>query len=164
MTAAEQVEKQELRVVRTFDAPREKVWRAYTEPSLVRRWWGPKGFTAPIVESELRPGGRYLYCMRSPDGKDYWSAGWFKEFSPPERIVAIDSFADREGNIVPASYYGLSGDWPLEAEMVITFEEEGGKTRMTMRQPDVPAGPDRNNAIQGWNESMDKLEEMLRAL
>jgi uncharacterized protein YndB with AHSA1/START domain len=161
MTSTEQVEKRELAVIRTFNAPREKVWRAYTDPDLVKQWWGPKGFTAPIIEAELKAGGRYLYCMRSPDGKDYWSVGVYKEFSPPERIVAIDSFADREGNIVPASYYGLSSDWPLESEMTIILEDVDGRTRMTMRQQDVPVGPDRDNSIQGWNESMDKLAEFL---
>jgi len=162
MTTTEQAERRELVVARSFNAPREQVWEAFTDPAMVKRWWGPKGFTAPVIESEPKAGGRYLYCMRSPEGKDYWSAGWFKEFSPPERLVAIDSFADREGNIVPASTYGLSGDWPLETEMTITFEEEDGGTRLTMRERDVPGGPDRDASIQGWNESMDKLAEVLK--
>lgn len=162
MTTMEQAERRELVVSRSFNAPREQVWKAFTDPTMVKRWWGPKGFTAPVIESEPKAGGRYLYCMRSPDGKDYWSAGWFKEFTPPERLVAIDSFADREGNIVPASTYGLSGDWPLETEMTITFEEEDGGTRLTMREKDVPGGPDHDASIQGWNESMDKLAEVLR--
>lgn len=161
MTSSKQTERQELAVRRTFNAPRERVWSAYTEPQMVKQWWGPRGFTAPLIESELRTGGRYLYCMRGPDGKEYWSAGMFKELSPPERIVATDSFADAEGDIVPASYYGLSADWPLEAEMTVTFEEEDGRTTITVREPDVPAGADLDNAIAGWNQSFDKLAELL---
>ena len=160
MTTSEQVEKQELSVTRMFNAPRERVWMAYTEPEMVKRWYGPKGFTAPIIESELRPGGRYLYVMRSPDGKDFWSAGVFRELVPPERIVAIDSFADREGNIVPASYYGLSEGWPLESEVVTTFEDMDGRTKLTIRQAGVP-GADLENAVAGWNESLDRLADVL---
>ena len=161
MTTSQQVEKQELIVSRTFDAPRDVVWRAYTEPDLVKRWFGPEGFTAPIIESELRQGGSYLYGMESPDGKNFYSAGVFKEFSPPERIVATDSFADEEGNIVPASYYGLSSDWPLEPEMTVTFEDLDGRTRMTMREAGIPGGADLDNAIAGWSQSLDKLEKLL---
>lgn len=161
MTTSEQVEKREMAVSRQFNAPRERVWSAYTEPEQVKQWWGPRDFTAPIIESELKPGGRYLYCMRGPDGKDYWSAGVYREFAPPERIVAVDSFADQEGNIVPASYYGLSREWPLESEVTVTFEEADGRTTLTVRQSGVPPGPDTDNSIAGWNQSFDKLAELL---
>ncbi|MDW5562332.1 MAG: SRPBCC domain-containing protein [Methanomassiliicoccus sp.] len=164
MTVSESLAKKELLVSRVLHAPREDVWKAYTQPDQVKQWWGPRGFTAPVIESELRPGGRYLYCMRAPNGKEFWSAGVFREFSPPERIVATDSFADREGNIVPASYYGLSDKWPLEDTMVITFEEEGDGTRVTVREPGVPPGEDMDNAIAGWNESFDKLAELVEAI
>src|SRR2546426_2253062 len=65
----------ELRIVRVFDAPRERVWKAWTDPEQVKSWWGPRSFTAPFAKIDLRVGGKYLYCMRSPDGKDYWSTG-----------------------------------------------------------------------------------------
>lgn len=161
MTVSEQVGKQDMVITRVFDAPRERVFMAYTEPRLVKRWYGPEGFTAPMIEAELRPGGRYLYCMESPEGKEYWSAGVYREFSPPERIVAIDSFADPEGNIVPASYYGLSGDWPLESEVIITFREEGSGTRITIRQAGMPGGADLDNMMVGWNQSLDKLARVV---
>lgn len=162
MTTSEQIGKSGLSVSRLFSVPREKVWMAYTEPEMVKRWYGPRGFTAPIIEAELKPGGRYLYMMRSPDGKDFWSAGVYREFAPPERIVAIDSFADEEGNIVPASHYGLSKEWPLEAEVTTTFEDVDGRTKLTIRQKGVP-GADLDNAVAGWNESLDKLSEILEA-
>jgi uncharacterized protein YndB with AHSA1/START domain len=72
---------------------------------------GPKGFTSPVAKIDLRVGGVYLNCMRSPEGKDFWSKGVFDEIVVPERLVMTDSFADEKGNTVPASYYGLSDDF-----------------------------------------------------
>jgi uncharacterized protein YndB with AHSA1/START domain/uncharacterized glyoxalase superfamily protein PhnB len=150
----------ELIITRSFDAKSESVWKAWTEPGQVKRWWGPKVFTAPHIMIDLRVGGGYLYCMRSPEGKDYWSKGIYKEIIIPERLVLTDSFADEKGNTVPASYYGLSPDFPLEALVTITFAEDGGKTKLTLRYLGIPAD-DFDNAKTGWNESLDKLADFL---
>jgi uncharacterized protein YndB with AHSA1/START domain len=147
---------------RVIDAPREEVWKAYTEPDRVKQWWGPRHFTAPVVEMDLRVDGKYLYDMRDPEGKDYWSAGVYREVTPPERIVASDYFADEKGNPVPPSYYGLPGDIPQEQMVTITFEEvEGDKTRLTIMHPSS-GGASEEDERTGWNESLDKLEENLR--
>lgn len=103
-----------LTITRFFDASPGLVWKAWTYPGLVKRWWGPKGFTAPFIRLDLREGGKYLFCMRSPEGQDFWSTGVYREIVPMRRIVATDSFSDEKGNIVPASHYGMSGDWPSE--------------------------------------------------
>ena len=66
---------EDLVIMRVFDAPRETVWKAWTEPKHFMRWWGPKGFTSPDCEIDLCVGGKYLYCMLSPEGQDYWSTG-----------------------------------------------------------------------------------------
>jgi uncharacterized protein YndB with AHSA1/START domain len=163
MTRMERTEQKGLVVSRTFNAPRERVWAAWTEPEKIRRWWGPKGFTAPVIEVDLRVGGKYLYDMRSPDGKDYWSAGVFKDIRRPERITVVDSFADEEGNIVPASYYGLPGRFPLESWVTVTFEDVEGRTKLTISQLDSPAGAATEQGIQGWNESLDKLAEVVES-
>jgi uncharacterized protein YndB with AHSA1/START domain len=118
---------QELVITRLFDAPREQVWKAWTEPERVKRWWGPKGFTSPVSRIDLRVGGAYLSCMRSPEGRDFWSTGIFREIVPLERIVCTDSFADEKGNVVPATHYGMSPDFPLELQVTATFEEQEGK-------------------------------------
>lgn len=107
-------------------------------------------------------GGVYLACMRSPEGKDYWSTGSYKEILAPERIVYTDSFADADGNVVPASHYGMSGEWPLELLVTVTFEEQGGKTKLTLRHAGMPAGENAEMAGAGWAESFDKLAETLR--
>ncbi len=152
----------DLLITRVFDAPRETVWRYFTEPELVKRWWGPEGFTAPSINIDLRVGGESLYCMRAPDGKDYWSKGVYREIVPPERIVSTDSFADDKGNVVPATYYGMSSGFPLELLITMTFEEFSGKTKFTLRHSGFPPGPDKEDAGIGWNQSFDKLAEALK--
>jgi len=152
---------QDLLITRTFDAPRELVWKAWTDPEQVKRWWGPKNFTAPFCKIDLRVGGVFLYCMRSPDGKDYWGTGVYREIIKPERTVCTDSFADQEGNVVPATHYGMSADFPLEMLVTVTFEEHEGKTKLTLIHVGIPAGADRDGAKQGWSESFDKLAEHL---
>jgi uncharacterized protein YndB with AHSA1/START domain len=149
----------ELVITRVFDAPRELLWKAWTDPDMLMQWWGPKGFTSPYYKMDLRVGGKYLYCMRSPEGQDFWATGVYKEIAPLERIVFSDSFADAEGNVVPASHYGM--DMPLEMLVTVTFEEQEGKTRMTLRHADLPAGEMREMTGAGWNESFDKLAAIL---
>ena len=151
----------ELVIERFFDAPRERLWKAWTDPDLMARWWGPSGFTAPVIQIDLRVGGKFLGCMRSPDGKDYWSTGVYREIVAPERLVTTDSFADEQGNVVSASYYGMSADFPLELLVTITLEEQGGKTKLTLVHAGMPAGEDRDMARAGWNESFDKLAALL---
>ncbi|MGE5250153.1 MAG: SRPBCC family protein [Bacteroidota bacterium] len=151
----------ELTITRTFNAPPELVWRAWTDPEQLMRWWGPETFTSPMCRLDLREGGSYLYCMRSPDGKDYYSTGVFRKIDPPRQLVYTDSFADADGNVVPATYYGFPEDFPRELLVTVTFEEQGGGTKMTLRHSGFPA----DQAVlaeQGWNESLDKLAETLR--
>ncbi len=155
--ATEIKNKDELIITRIFDALREKVWKAWTAPEEVKKWWGPKNFTAPVSKIDLRVGGKYLFCMRGPDGKDYWSTGVYREAVPMERLVLTDSFADEKGNVVPASNYGMAGDWPLELLVTVTFEELGGKTKMTLRHEGIPSGMMRELTETGWSESFDKL-------
>jgi len=152
---------QDLLITRTFDAPRELLWKAWTDPERVKRWWGPKGFTAPFCKIDLRIGGVFLNCMRSPEGKDYWNTGIYREIVESERIVCTDSFADERGNVVPATHYGMSADFPLEMLTTVTFEQHEGKTKLTLIHVGIPSGADRDGARQGWNESFDKLAEHL---
>lgn len=153
----------ELVITRVFDAPRKLVWQAWTEAEHLMKWWGPKEFTSPVCRLDLRVGGKYLYCMKQKsDGKEYWSTGTFKEIVPEEKLVYTDSFADENGNRVPASYYGIPGSYPAEMEVIITFEEMDGKTRMTLRHIGLPAGNMEAMAGTGWNQSFDKLAESLK--
>ncbi len=157
----QETQTRDLVIERVFDAPREQVWNAWTDPEQVKKWWGPEHFTAPSAEIDLREGGTYLYCMRSPDGRDYWSTGTYREIIPLERIVVTDSFADEQGNVVPASHYGMGDDFPLEMRITITFEEVDGKTKLTLRHAGMPAGDMGDQAEAGWNQSLDKLAASL---
>lgn len=154
-------EEQELVLTRNLDAPRELVFQAWTKPERVKQWWGPKGFTCPVCEIDLRPGGVYFSCMRSPDGKDFWGKCVYREILEPERIVCTDSFADEKGNVVSPQAYGLSADWPEEALITATFEEHSGRTRFTLCHAPIQPGPERDMCRQGWDETLDKLEEYL---
>jgi uncharacterized protein YndB with AHSA1/START domain len=154
--------KKDVVVRRIFSAPRERVWKAWTEPEELKKWWGPKNFTSPVSRIHLREGGKYLHCMRGPDGKEYWSTGVYREIVPGELLVATDSFSDPKGKVVPASYYGMPGKWPQELLVTVTFREQDGKTRMTLRHQGIPAGKMRSLCEQGWKESFDKLAAGLK--
>jgi len=154
----------ELVIKRTFDAPRELVWRAWTECDLLKRWWGPKNFTTPYCKIDLRIGGKYLCCMRSADGKDYWGTGVYREIARPGRLVCTDCFADKDGNAVSAAQYGMTGDWPDELLITVTLEAEGNKTKMTLRHAGLPPGENTEMAGTGWNESFDKMAEALKSI
>jgi len=151
---------EDLVIMRVFDAPRETVWKAWTVPKHFMRWWGPKGFTAPACKIDLRVGGKYLYCMLSTEGQVYWSTGVYRDIVSMERIVCTDSFADSEGNVVAASYYGMHDYWPLEMVVTVTFEEDGGKTIMTLRHEGIPRNMKRD-CEASWSGSFDKLAGIL---
>lgn len=156
-------EKQALIITRIFDAPVQQVWRAWTEPELMKLWWGPKSYSCPVAKIDLRVGGRSLACMRSADGKDIWSTGTYREIVPLKKIVTTDSFADASGNVIPASHYGMSGDFPLELLITVTFKEAGGRTKMVLNHEGMPSREHAADAEIGWNESFDKLAESLKA-
>lgn len=160
------IEDWDLIITRIFNAPRELVWKAWTKPESIKCWWGPKDFTSPIYKIDFHVGGEYLGSMRSPEGQDFWSKGVFHEIIEPERLVMTDSFADKEGNTVPASYYGMSGNWPLEMLVTVMLEECEGKTKLTLKHSGSKSisAEDRNNMHQGWNESFDKLAECLKII
>jgi len=158
--------KQELVITRIFDTPRDLVWKTWTDPERMKRWWGPKNFTSPVIKIDMLVGGKYLNCMHGPgpDGvlRDFWSTGIYREIVPMERLVMTDSFADEQGNTVPASHYGMTGEWPKELLVTVTFEEQDSRTKMTLRHSGIPDSENKKGAEQGWNESFDKLAESLK--
>jgi uncharacterized protein YndB with AHSA1/START domain len=153
-----------LTITRLFDAPRTLVWKAWTEPGYITRWWGPEGFTAPVIKIDFRVGGAYLFCMHSPEGRDYWSTGVYREIIPWERIVATDNFADENGNIVPSVYYNIIGDQTPELQVTVTFIEQKGRTRLTLRHDGFLLGNMNDLAKAGWNQSRDKFAILLDEL
>lgn len=158
-------------IERIFDAPREMVWKAWTTPELVEKWWGPEGFWAPSIKIDLRVGGKYIYAMQGPKGSDWdrvmYSSGIYKEIVPKEKIVSTDFFSDEEGNKVDPKEYGQSADAPDEMDVIIRFEDvENGKTKLTITYP-RPENEAQFEAMlksgmkEGWNSSLDKLAKSL---
>ena len=149
----------EIIATRVLDAPRELVFDAWTRAEHVKRWWGPKGCTTPVCEIDLRPGGVFLRCMRSPEGQDFWVTGVFREVVVPERLVFTDSFADAEGNVLPAADDGSGSDVPVERLITVTFEEHAGSTRVTVRHDGLEPGAERDLESQGWASGLESLAE-----
>lgn len=159
--AATSIKEQELVISRIFNAPRERVWEAWSKPDIFKKWWGPKGFSCPVAKIDFRKGGKYINCMKSPDGQEFWSTGTYREIVEPEKIVATDSFADDQGNVVHAEHYGMSKDFPLEMIVNMIFEDQNGKTKFTLRHIGIPNLDMLNATRDGWNESFDKLSDLL---
>lgn len=158
----------ELTIERNFNAPVEDVWKMWSDPEGMKKWWGPRGFSAPKIETDFREGGKYLFNMHgspAPEAppQDFWSTGRYKEIVPMKKIVLTDSFSDEKGNAVPSDYYGMKG-FPMETEVMILFEGMGDKTRMILKYP-YPGDFDEkmlSDMKQGWEESFDKMSEALQ--
>ncbi|MBI3619428.1 SRPBCC domain-containing protein [Candidatus Peregrinibacteria bacterium] len=156
-------------ITRTFDAPREQVWKAWTDPDIVKKWWGPAEFTCPVATIDLRVGGTYLSCMRStgaieqfPKGQEFWSTGTYTEIVPMKRIVVSDHFCDSNGNVISPKDVGMPGQWPDEMIVTVTFEDMGdNKTKLTLEHAGHPKEM-MENATTGWNQSLDKFAAALR--
>ena len=147
----------EIVVQRVFDAPRELVFQAWTDPERLMRWWAPAGCTTAACTVDLRPGGAFHYCMRMPDGPEIWGLGTYREVVAPERIVYTDTFADGDGRPVPPSHYGMSDGHPAETLVDVTFEEHDGGTLVTLRHSISVSVPERGATEQGWSEMFDRL-------
>jgi uncharacterized protein YndB with AHSA1/START domain len=153
-SGVEQSAHRELIMTRIFDAPRELVFKAWTDPKHVARWWGPNGFTNPVCEMDLRPGGSFRIVMRAPDGVDYPTTGVFREIVEPERLVFTNVALGKEGNPV------------LEGLTTVTFVEHDGKTKLTLHSLQTSAvgfvaeaEPKLEGMEEGWRQSLDRLGE-----
>ncbi len=103
-------------ISRTFDTPRDLVWKCFTDPERMKQWWGPKGFKVIASKMDLRPGGSYLYGLQSPAGQSMWGKFVYREVVPPEKLVLINSFSDEKGG---TTRHPGNENWPLQ--MLSTF-------------------------------------------
>ena len=154
-------ENQDILLKRVFDSPVEKVWRAWSDPREFKKWWGSKHFTSPYIRIDFKENGKYLWCMRGPDGKDYWNTGIYNEIVLFKKIAYTDSFADENGKVVPSTHYGMKG-FAMKIKVSVTFEEENGKTIMILRQKGIPIDV-QEDCKTGWNQSLDKMEKNLKS-
>ena len=165
MTTATVSETERMVITRTFDAPRELVWKAWTDPRYVMQWWGPKGFTAPVCKMDFRVGGKSLLCMKSPDGQVFWSGIEYHEIVPNEKIVSSMYFADAEGNRVEAEHYGIEHEAIDGAYDVTLFEDLGnGQTKLTHIGNEPMESAKNSGQLEGWNQILDKVNAVIAEL
>ena len=153
-------------VTRVFDAPRELVWKAWTDPKYVMQWWGPKGFTAPVCKMDFCVGGKFLCCMKAPDGQEFWNAVEYHEIVPHEKIVSLMYFSDSKGNKIDPAQLGIEHEAVEGAYDVTLFEDLGnGKTKLTLKAVVIVSTPRAAEGLAGmsygWQQSFDRLADYI---
>ena len=165
MTKNTATEMERMVVTRVFDAPRELVWKAWTDPKYVMQWWGPKGFTSPHCEIDFRVGGKFLFCMRTPDGQEGWNAGEYHEIVLHEKIVSSMYFSDSKGNKVDPAELGIEHEAIEDAHDVVLFEDLGnGRTKLTFIGNDTMRDAIESGQLEGWAEQLDKVAVVVEGL
>jgi uncharacterized protein YndB with AHSA1/START domain len=151
-------------ISRTFDAPRDVVFRVWTEGDHLKNWFGPKGATTLQAKNDLRPGGLFHYQMRMPDGSTILWARWqYLEISKPDRLVFITSFSDEKGGL---THHPFAEQWPLQLLTTVTFVERSGKTTVTVDWIPYNATEDewrtfdsgRDSMTMGWSGTFERLD------
>jgi len=164
MTAASNTQKETLVVTRIIDAPLALVWKAWTEPEQVVRWWGPKDYTSPTCKIDLREGGKYIFCMRAPKeqgGQDSYTSGIYQRIVPMERLEFTQSLSDQDGNPIDPLKIGMPADFPKELRMVIVFKAKGSMTELTITEHDWTPSQMFVYALAGMHQTIDKLAASL---
>ncbi|MGH7245444.1 MAG: SRPBCC family protein [Candidatus Levyibacteriota bacterium] len=165
------MEDKKIVIERVFDAPKDMVWKAWTDADMVKKWWGPKMFYAPSIKIDFKVGGKYIYAMHGPAGtqfdKDMYSAGVYKEIVPMEKIVVSDYFSDENSEKISAAQMGMPEDMPDEMDVTVTFEEiDSNKTKLSIIYS--PKSQEQYEAMlksgmqEGWGTSLDKLADALK--
>jgi uncharacterized protein YndB with AHSA1/START domain len=141
---------QGLVITRVFNAPRERVFRMWTDPHHALHWWGPRDYPAVRMDMDPRPGGTWRHCLRSTaDGQELWHHGVFREVVAPERLVFTFMWEE-------------DGERGLETLVTITFADENGKTRMTFHQAPFQSTTERDGHHGGWSSTFDRFDDYLR--
>ncbi|RNF38985.1 SRPBCC family protein [Planococcus salinus] len=151
------VEGLELIMERSFDAPKERVYSMFIEPDHIVRWWGPNGWETTVYKMEVKPGGVWHYCMRSPEGQEAWGKSIYREVDPPDRLVYVDAFSDEQGNEVTGMPVML---------ITLDFSSEGPGSKVISRtafetQEELQKIIDMQ-AVEGMTETYDRLDNYLK--
>lgn len=145
---------QSFEFTRVFDAPRERVFKAWTELRHFAAWWGPNGFTLEVVKMDARSGGEFLGSLTSPDGNlVMWRKFAYQEVVEPEKVAYILSFSDVQGHTVQAPF---SVSWPLEIMNIVTLEDDEGKTVLKLKGCPVNASAEEQEAYNGMTRMLQK--------
>ena len=152
ISASPETIERELLITRIFDAPPALVFKAWTQPDRAARWWGPQGFVTLYCKMDVRPGGAFRVCMRSPEGSEHWKQGVYREVVSPERLVFTFAWEDAEGK--PGH----------ETVVTVTFAEHGTKTKLTLRQGVFETVTARDAHQGGWTSTLERLADYLAKL
>jgi uncharacterized protein YndB with AHSA1/START domain len=152
---------QDLVIARIFDAPVTQVWRAWTDPEQVMRWWGPNRFTCPSCKLDFRVGGTSLVCMRAPvefGGQDMYSTWSYRAIEPMRRIEYIHNLADKDGNKVDPAAMGLPADFPQDQRHVVAFNALGeNRTELVVTEYNWTVGQMMEMSKLGMEQCLDKM-------
>ncbi len=159
--------KQDVVIKRIIDAPLEKVWQYWTDPELIKKWWGPKDYTSNKCVVDLREGGKYIFAMTAPvyqGGQESYTAGVYKKIVPMEYLEFTLGLADKDGNQIDPTTIGMPKEFPKELRTVVTFKAiRPDMTEITITEHDWPAIPMSVFALAGMHQSIDKLSESIKA-
>lgn len=140
-------------ITRAFQAPRERVWQAWSDVAQLERWWGPKGCTVQALRFEFRPGGFFHYAMRFGDAPAMWGRFNYREIVTGERIVWLNSFANAHGGIARAPFSEVC---PLEIENRVTFSERDGVTTVALRAAPFGETPEERQYFEDLHPSLNE--------
>jgi uncharacterized protein YndB with AHSA1/START domain len=146
-------------ITRTLDAPRELVFRMWSDPKLLTRWYAPRRCRLDVLRFDFREGGEFRYQIREPDGNGCLCSAIFTEIAAPERIVYTMWFVNGQGDFVTAKSVGADPDWPDRTTVTVTFVEKNGRTTMTLHQTVRESVAKRTGAYPSWVEMIDRLAE-----
>jgi uncharacterized protein YndB with AHSA1/START domain len=148
-SAAHQSLDHTLTITRVFDAPRDLVWQAWTDPKHLMNWWGPRAHPAESIDADVRVGGVWRHCLRGvEDGAELWHHGVFREVEPPRRLVFTFQWEEE-------------GERGIENVVTVTLAEHGNRTLMTMQQTPFQSSEERDGHQGGWGSAFDRLDDFI---
>jgi len=148
----QELEERTLVLSRVFDAPRALVFKVWTQPEHLARWWGPRNYTVISYKADVRVDGSFRFGVRSPENTEHWAHGTYREIAPPERLVFTTAWEHPDGS-------------PKHETLVtLTFAEQGDKTKLTLKQTQFESVTSRDLHRGGWSSTFDLLEQYLAKL
>jgi uncharacterized protein YndB with AHSA1/START domain len=160
MTTKSRTTDREVLITREYNAPRELVFKVWTEAEHLKNWYAPEGCSIEIFRFDFRPGGSFFHVIRNPV-HDCWCAGVFREIEEPSKIVYDISITDQNGQPAQPVDMGMDPEWPATTTITILFEGIGNKTRITLHQAVSQNLAKRTGAYPSWHSMLDNLEKEL---
>lgn len=162
--AATELDDPQVVITRIFDAPRELVFAAWTDPNQLVRWYAPQGCTIEYRQIDIREGGTFHSCIRTPNGFHCWCIGEYREIIVPEKIVCTMVISNENGDRIQSVDAGHESDWPAETILTVTFADQAGKTKLTLHQNVRQSVAQRTGALPSWMQMLDRLAAQLEII